>query len=467
MSRAQRFPELAELLRKGISEHPATRGALARAARRHPAPGAPTCPSARSACTSRRSRSMGEGPMRARGYWSWPRTRPMRAARSMPSRATIASSANGTRFVALTPARVRHAASDAQRARILAESARALEEELAQPAEALAALCEAFVLDPMHSALESELMRLGELTRRFDEVERAYGRAATAAVQHNDLAVRLQYVRARLLETRLGDQKQALSVYLAAFDWLTEDRWGDRPIDPSPRMLLHAIARCAAALGAWAQATDAVVQACAMLGAEESELLGRLEAETSSRDAWSAMCERFALALDRHRERLLVDLCYRLEIRLALWYRHRVGDLASAEAMALRALAKEQSRSAGTMLLCDIQRHTESPALGRDAAAAGRARRGRSPDPGQPQSRPAVRSRRADARARSRARRRDLDAAVSRVRPALEPRRFRPEASAAPRLAPASPSNSWSSSTSSRGASNARCSCCWMRPSSR
>ena len=362
MSRAQRFPELAELLRKGISEHPP------RAARWL----------VRLGDILRLELNL---PERALGLYiqalSLDGRRPDArqglldlAANEAYARSALDALARNHRelgewdaFVALTPARVRHAASDAQRARILAESGRALEEELAQPAEALAALCEAFVLDPMHAALESELMRLGELTRRFDAVERAYGRAATAAVQQNDLAVRLQYVRARLLETRLGDQKQALGVYLAAFDWLTEDRWGDRPINPSPRMLLHAIARCAAALGAWAQATDAVVQACAMLGAEESELLGRLEAETSSRDAWSAMCERFAVALDRHRERLLVDVGYRLEIRLALWYRHRVGDLASAEAMALRALAKEQSRSAGTMLLCDIQRHTESAAL--------------------------------------------------------------------------------------------------------
>jgi hypothetical protein len=128
-------------------------------------------------------------------------------------------------------------------------------------------------------------------------------------------------------------------------------------------MLLHAVTRCAAALGSWPQATDAAVHASCLLGAEEGELLARLEAEASARDAWSAMCGRFAAALDNHRERMSDDLSYRLEIRLALWYRHRANDLAAAEAMALRALERERSRSAGATLLCDIQRHNQSPAF--------------------------------------------------------------------------------------------------------
>ena len=266
-------------------------------------------------------------------------------------------------FVQLTSARVEHAESDSQRARILFESAHVEEEELSDPAQALRSLCTAFAFDPLYAGLEHEMTRLGELTGRFDEVASAYGNAASAALHRPDLAVRLEHSRALLLETRGGDLQRALSVYVSALQRLSGERSAKRPLEPSQRTLLHAIVRCASALASWELATDCAVQACCLIGAEESELLGLLEGEASEHDAWDAMCERFAIALGRHAERMGPELCYRLEIRLALWYRHRAGNLAAAEAIALRALEKERTRSAGAALLCDIQRHNDSPLL--------------------------------------------------------------------------------------------------------
>jgi len=366
LSRAGRYGELADLMRRGLAEeHPRAARWLARLADITVAelgePGRalglymqalglePTLQSARAGLTQlAQDESFARGALDALA----------RAHREQQEWEAL---------VALTGGRVATAQSDDERVELLRESARISESRLNQPEAALGALAEALYYAPANRSLEAELRRLGALCGDFEPVASAYERAAARAGDQPLLAARLAHGRGEVLARQIGDHERALSAYETAHGHLEGIAQSDPQslslADPSPRTVLHAVATSAAAVGNFGAACRAVVAASAERGVEEHELLSMLERETSSRDAWGAMCESFSAALGARGEELSASLIHGLNERLALWLFHRASDAAAAEGAVVRAVEADGMRRDTLLLACDIQRALESSGL--------------------------------------------------------------------------------------------------------
>lgn len=116
-------------------------------------------------------------------------------------------------ILALLPLRLPLAANDAERARLLAEAARIEEKEAHHPEVAFAHLSALFPLQPKDVQIESELLRLADVTKGYDEVASAITAAVAALPEGSPRAIQLKLQLADLHEEKRADKPAALAEY--------------------------------------------------------------------------------------------------------------------------------------------------------------------------------------------------------------------------------------------------------------
>jgi tetratricopeptide (TPR) repeat protein len=115
------------------------------------------------------------------------------------------------RLVAVNHERLRLTSDVGERVAILRENAQLLEKRGGDPVKALAALREAFVLDPEDGETRAEVERLAELTKQWDALAETYekGISGTEGLGKRELLVAL----ARLHDRRRDDPRRALEAW--------------------------------------------------------------------------------------------------------------------------------------------------------------------------------------------------------------------------------------------------------------
>lgn len=236
----------------------------------------------------------------------------------------------------LTEVRLGAARSDAERARILVESAQ-VADGLGLASRALLLLSRAFPLNPVTS-VEGDLLRLAEATGEFVPVARAYA-DAVQAVSDKKKARTLLLSEGEVHASRLGDQRAATRAFRRAVE-----------IEPGSTHAVRALVRAAVLAGEPEEAAHGVVLHALTEGRLDEEILGAFEqAVGESGGDWETNLRALLDAVVSE-EALDGALEHALKRRVASWYRDRGADPDSAEMILRRAVAKHPEESSLVML---------------------------------------------------------------------------------------------------------------------
>lgn len=247
--------------------------------------------------------------------------------------------------------RIDAADSPRKRGDLLREAAGLLLDRAGDPDAALAALGRALPFEPDNLALEAELLRVAALTERWAYVARAFAEAGSEVAESAPRrAAELHRRAAEIHELRVGDPNSALASYQAAVE-----------ADGSDLDALEGVARTGAAAGDWSAATSAAVKSASLRDRLRPELIGWLESGATSVEAWTTLSQHGEHAVQQHA--LRPELAQALEMTLAVWLRDHVGDAEAAEQAAIRAVAQGPGKLEALQLLAGLQRSHPDPAL--------------------------------------------------------------------------------------------------------
>jgi tetratricopeptide (TPR) repeat protein len=191
------------------------------------------------------------------------------------------------------------------------------------PARAFEWLCQALPLAPAAPELEAEVLRLAAQTGGYDRAVQALGEAIAAGQVPSHVIAHLEEQRAALAEARLGDAASARQGYAAAV-----------AIVPGRLEARLGLVRTAAALGRWAEAAAAVVDALVSPDTRESTLLPLYQSRAAELGASREAAEALGAATVEARG-LAPALKRDLHAAVAL----QLADLDAADAQFGHALA--------------------------------------------------------------------------------------------------------------------------------
>lgn len=226
------------------------------------------------------------------------------------------------------------------RSAVLREAAR-LKEDIEDVVSALSFSGRAFALLPSEEN-ETELHRLAELAGDFESASEAYGRAIEG--QEEEEAVRSLYsARGKLEEEKLSRPIEAANAFREAVRLL--------PSDPAA---VASLVRTGLSAGLFQTAAWGLVESSRAGGELSPEECAYFEERASQNGDWSGVLQGFSKALSEAEE-LPSRLEHDLLVRLAIWFRDRLEDLDSAEAVFLQA-AKSFASEDSLRMLAAIQR---------------------------------------------------------------------------------------------------------------
>ncbi len=237
--------------------------------------------------------------------------------------------------------RVRACPDTAAAHAILLEAADILEQRAQDPGGALTYLCRAFELDPSDE-LESELKRLARTSGEWGILVSGYQRAIERSSKPERIR-QLRYQRGQILEDRIEDREAALACYRQIVE-----------SDPSHRDAACAVTRVAARLRAWNELGWVFVANSISLGQVDRKVADAVETATTTETAWEHTTQAIFERIDATRD-LAPKVAHDLRRELAVWYRDRRGDRATAEM--LLSSAVESQREEGTLrMLAELRR---------------------------------------------------------------------------------------------------------------
>jgi len=233
---------------------------------------------------------------------------------------------------------------------VLREAADLHEQRASNLRAAQRSIARAFVLDPSDLALEDDLRRLAEAAEGWEEAVQAFDDAARACSSPARLAS-LRRTEGMLREMKLGDAEGAVAAYREAARH-----------EPNDVQTQRAIVRASALCGSWTAAAEAFAWLCRALGGLDEDALAGLTAAARHRSDWTPLLRALAGAISLAMPR---PVARDLEAAVARWQRDERGDLALAEAAAIRAVNCDPTHPGSLLLLTEIQRqqpeHREGP----------------------------------------------------------------------------------------------------------
>lgn len=224
---------------------------------------------------------------------------------------------------------------------ILMEAADILEQRAQDPGGALTYMCRAFELDP-NEELEGELKRLARTSGEWGVLASGYQRA----IEHSESGDRvrsLRYQRGQILEDRIEDLEAALDCYRQ----IVEN-------EPTHRDAACAVARVAAKLRAWTELGWVFVQSSIALGQVDRKVADAVEQASAAENAWEHTTQALFERIEATRD-LAPKVAHDLRRELAVWYRDKRSDLATAETL-LSLAVESQAEEATLRMLADLRR---------------------------------------------------------------------------------------------------------------
>lgn len=240
----------------------------------------------------------------------------------------------------------------AAQAEVLAEAAALWEERGRDLSKALACYRRAFTLVPDDRAIEREVRRLAEQLEQWDAVVASYRETIATVGRETPRVAELRYDEGVTLETRVGDREAALVAYTQACK-----------ITPDKLEFATAAARLAGALGRWDIAASQVLACAASGGGLPASLLGTLEAAALQGKSWAQLCDALTKAASFDADSLPPALARDLHARVALLQRERCKDDKAAQQALLRAVQADPTHRESLLALAQLQRVAPSQAL--------------------------------------------------------------------------------------------------------
>lgn len=238
-----------------------------------------------------------------------------------------------------------------QKIDILVEAADLCLHKQDNPAAALTSFRRALPLAPEDRDIEKEVRRLGELLGAWQVVVDAYRETLVNVDPAAGRTADLQYQRGSVLEEQLGDKAGALQAYLAA-----------AAVSPDRLEIAQAAVRVASNLGRWKEVAKVTVALFSARGKIDAALLAAIESAASAADAFDGLTKALTDVLDAAAD-LAPALARDLYTRVGIWHRDRRNDGDTAEVALSRAVARDSSDPAPFRILAELQRRAPSVAL--------------------------------------------------------------------------------------------------------
>ncbi|HMI92657.1 MAG TPA: hypothetical protein VK509_14880, partial [Polyangiales bacterium] len=262
------------------------------------------------------------------------------------------------KLLGLLDARLAVESSLPARAKLLSEAAVLQEQRAEDPKAALECLRRAFAFAPDDRAAEKEIRRLAERLDAWDAVVAAYretiaslGReGAGAPARRTPRIAELRHDEAKVLEERLKDSAGAFEAYAEA-----------ATLAPERVDLVHAAVRAAAAIGRWDSASSLLVAGARASSGVDIETLSELERAGAKARSWDSLAPAMTAAIKRGE--LPGPLGRELHARVAMWHRKLRKDDDAAEAALVKAVAAEPKHGETLRALCELQRRVPGEAL--------------------------------------------------------------------------------------------------------
>ncbi len=243
----------------------------------------------------------------------------------------------------LAPHRLLAASAVAEKLTVLLETAAIFERHAGNAAAAFEAVRSALVVAPGNAEVEAEAVRLAGTAGAWPRLVDAYREAIEGAAREDrGLVARLRTSVGVTLETRLDDAAGALEAFLQVVR------------DTADAHVACSALRVAGKLARWDVAAGVVVDVARAAGAASPELLGACEQAAEAAGQWAEAAQ--ALTGATSSSGLEGAAARDIEARVALWHRERLGDLDSAEAATVRALAHDPKNAVLLARLVDLQR---------------------------------------------------------------------------------------------------------------
>jgi tetratricopeptide (TPR) repeat protein len=274
--------------------------------------------------------------------------------------AALAATDEWQETLALTSLRYDTAHGDAERTRILCESAKIAEDRCSDPVRAFELEAGAFVLAPERDDVTLELTRLATATGRWQQYAQAHADVLRAPAGAGERAAtlgdptwraRFRHRLGKVMEEHLGDAEGALRTF--------EEASSESPVDLT--IALSTIST-AARLARWETVAATLVRLSRGLGCASGEALSTAEAAAQAAHAWDDLARTLERELASTTD-LPRETARDLEARIGAWHRDRRGDPDAAEAAFSRALAHDESNTELLTALAQLQRRAKGRPL--------------------------------------------------------------------------------------------------------
>jgi tetratricopeptide (TPR) repeat protein len=255
-------------------------------------------------------------------------------------------------LVALLEPRLLAAPEPEPRAKILVETAVLFESKISDPQQALECYRRAFALSPDDRMTEREIRRLAETLGQWLAVVSAYRDTLAGFPKATPRVAELRHAEGHVFETRLNDREAALEAYVDA-----------AKITPDRVEFATAAARLAAQLGQYRIAAEQVLAHMVAKGTYSEALLRAVEQVAAETEGFDALCIALSEATVAHGGGLSATVSRELHTRIATLHRDRREDPRAAESALLRAVRAEPGHRATLVALAEVQRTEPGPAL--------------------------------------------------------------------------------------------------------
>jgi tetratricopeptide (TPR) repeat protein len=240
----------------------------------------------------------------------------------------------------------------AERASVLVEAAKLYEERAKDQSSALECYRRAFTLTPDNRATEREIRRLALELGRWDAAVASYRETIATFARLTPRVAELRYDEGVTLETRVGDREGALVAFTQA-----------AKITPDRLEFASAAARLAATLGRWDVAAAQVLGCAASSAGLPPTLLAAIEEAALESQSWELLCDALTKAVSFAADAISPSVARDLHARVALLLHERCKDEKGAEAALLRAVQADPTHRPSLSALAELQRATPSVAL--------------------------------------------------------------------------------------------------------
>jgi tetratricopeptide (TPR) repeat protein len=254
--------------------------------------------------------------------------------------------------VALLEPRLAAATSSSRRAEILTETAQLFEHQGKDPEQALECYRRAFALSPDDRATEREIRRLAETLGEWLAVVSAYRETIASFPKTTPRVAELRYEEGQVFETRVQDREAALEAYVEA-----------ARISPDRVEFASAAARVAGQLGQFRTAAEQAVAHMVVKAAPSEPLFRTLERVATEVQGYDALCIALSEVTVGQASSLPAAVSRELFARVATMHREQRNDPRAAESALLRGLRAEPGHRPTLLALAEVQRSDPGPAL--------------------------------------------------------------------------------------------------------